>query len=82
MKLRVSDHALLRYFERVAGFDIEGLRLQLAATLERGAGAAESIGGGHYVIRCAEAGYVVKNNVVVTILAPDMGAASLSGDGA
>lgn len=80
MKLRVSDHALLRYFARVAGFDVEALRAGLAAQLERGQAAADSIGGGHYVIRTAEAGFVVKNGVVVTILAPDMGAASLSGE--
>lgn len=28
-KLRVSDHAVLRYLERVGGFDIENLRLEL-----------------------------------------------------
>jgi hypothetical protein len=82
MKLRVSDHALLRYFERVAGVDIERVRRELSARLERGAEAAESIGGGQYAIRLSEAGFVVKNGVVVTVLAADMGAASLSGDGA
>ena len=33
MKLRVSDHAVLRYLQRVGGFDIEGIRQQMAARL-------------------------------------------------
>lgn len=32
-KVHVSDHALLRYLERVGGFDIEGLRQSIAARL-------------------------------------------------
>ena len=28
--VRVTDHAVLRYLERVGGFDIEGLRAQIA----------------------------------------------------
>ncbi len=77
MNPRVSDHALLRYFERVAHVDIEGLRRELEAALSRGSGAAEKLGQDHYVIRFPEAGFVVKNGVVVTILEPGMGAASL-----
>lgn len=29
--VKVSDHAVLRYLERVAGFNIEGLRASIAA---------------------------------------------------
>lgn len=28
--LRVSDHAVIRYLERVCGYDIDGLRSQIA----------------------------------------------------
>ena len=31
LPLRVSDHAVLRYLERVGGFEIEALRAQIAA---------------------------------------------------
>ena len=31
--VHVSDHAVLRYLERVGGFDIEGLRHQIAQRL-------------------------------------------------
>jgi hypothetical protein len=34
-KLRVSDHAMLRYLQRVGGFNIEGLRRQMELRVER-----------------------------------------------
>jgi hypothetical protein len=33
-RLRVSDHAVLRYLERVGGFDIERLRQDIARRVE------------------------------------------------
>ncbi len=33
-RLAISDHALVRYLERVGGFEIECLREQLAARLQ------------------------------------------------
>jgi hypothetical protein len=33
-RLRVSDHAVLRYLERVGGFDIERLRRDIARRVE------------------------------------------------
>jgi hypothetical protein len=41
-RLRVTDHAVLRYLERVGGFDIEGLRLDIARRLEPAAQAGAS----------------------------------------
>ncbi len=38
-RLTVSDHAVLRYLERVGGFDIEGLRRQIADRLKPAADA-------------------------------------------
>lgn len=52
--VRVSDHAILRYLERVGGFDIEGLRAAIAGRLEGAAraGACAVVIDGHvYVIR-------------------------------
>ena len=31
--VQISDHALLRYLERVGGFDIEGLRASIASRI-------------------------------------------------
>lgn len=38
-RLRVSDHAIVRYLERVGGFDIDGLRWQIANRLQPAADA-------------------------------------------
>jgi hypothetical protein len=38
-RLRVSDHAIVRYLERVGGFDIDGLRAQITARLQTAADA-------------------------------------------
>ena len=35
LPLRVSDHAVLRYLERVGGFEIEALRAAIAARVGR-----------------------------------------------
>ncbi len=80
MIVRVSDHALLRYFQRIAGIDVEVFRAQLAERLERGAGAAESIGGGQYIIRIQGAGFVVKDGVVVTTLSREQNGMSIAGE--
>ena len=34
LRVDVSDHALLRYLQRVGGFDIEGLRASIAKRIE------------------------------------------------
>lgn len=61
-RVLVSDHAVLRYLERVGGFDIESLRRQIADRLEAVARAgAESvvIDGYRYVLRSDSGGPVV-----------------------
>jgi hypothetical protein len=35
--VRVTDHAIVRYLERVGGFDIDGLRRQIEARLQAAA---------------------------------------------
>ncbi len=75
--VKISDHALLRHLERVGFVDVEGYRAALVEQLARGVGTARQIGADHYVIRFSDAGYVVKNGVVVTVLTHRMGFASL-----
>lgn len=36
-RLLVTDHAIVRYLERVGGFDIDSLRKQIASRCEAGA---------------------------------------------
>ncbi|WP_193668268.1 hypothetical protein [Paracoccus kondratievae] len=66
-RVHVSDHALLRYLERVGGFEIERLRKEISARLQPWSG----IGYGAVVIDGHA--YVIDNNpmkgaILVTVL--------------
>lgn len=69
-KLHVTDHAVLRYIERIHGVDVETLREELRQMAVRGAQAAETIGGGEYAIKTGEMTLKVVGCNVVTIVAP------------
>ena len=66
-RVLVSDHAVLRYLERVGGFDIETLRRQIADRLEAhaAAGAQSVIIDGHRYVMRDDTG----SCVVTTVLA-------------
>lgn len=69
--LRISDHAVLRFLER-SGFDVEGLRDHIHASLARAHDAAASIGAGDYLITSNGMVFVVRANeeghAVTTVL--------------
>lgn len=58
----VSDHAVLRYLERVEGVDIEAIRREIGRRADRGieAGACGVVSGGFV--------YRIEAGVVVTVL--------------
>ncbi|WP_162246408.1 MULTISPECIES: hypothetical protein [unclassified Mesorhizobium] len=58
--IHVSDHAVLRYLERVVGLDIDSLRSEIAATCARSQGAP--------CVRTKVARYLVRGRYVVTVL--------------
>ncbi|UFS63821.1 hypothetical protein LO749_06420 [Paracoccus denitrificans] len=68
-RVHVSDHALLRYLERVGGFEIERLRREISVRLQPFAGVARGavvIDGHAYVMdRNTDKGVVL-----VTVLPP------------
>lgn len=66
--IRVSDHALVCFLDRVAGLDVEAVRRALAAGLARPVDMAERIGGGDYTIKIDGVVYVVKDGMLVTIM--------------
>lgn len=66
--VRVSDHALLRFLERAGGLDIETLRAAMEVSLSRAIKAAKTIKARECVIRADGLSYVVRDQVVVTIL--------------
>jgi hypothetical protein len=64
---RVSDHALLRYVERVMGIDVEAIRSDI---LTDGVKAALRTGATGITVNGVK--MVAKDGVVVTVLADDM----------
>lgn len=70
MILRVSDHAMLRFFERAHRLPVEELRSDIARKLTRAAASADEIGARLFTVRCGHIGFLVKDQVVVTCLGP------------
>ena len=70
-KVRVTDHAIIRYLERAGGFEIEKLRAEIAKKVHRCAPAGATglvVDGVTFVIVEAEAG---AERVVTTVLDSD-----------
>lgn len=65
--IRVSDHALVRFLERVGGFDVEQLRGAIEASLGRAAAAAAELGFPDHLIVADGFVYIVREGVVVTM---------------
>ena len=66
--VRVCDHALVRFLERVGGLDVEGVRRHLAESLDRAVVAAETIGSREVVVVAEGIKYVVVKGRLVTVL--------------
>ncbi|WP_316171069.1 hypothetical protein [Bradyrhizobium sp. SZCCHNRI1058] len=71
-RLRVCDHALLRFIERVGGLDVEMLRTSLEGSLNRCDLAAANLRAQEMVIIADGLKCVVVKNVVVTVLGREM----------
>jgi hypothetical protein len=69
-RVRVSDHAVLRYLERVGGFDIEALRRDIRDRVYKAADAGASgvvVDGFRYCIRADREG----GRVITTVIDGD-----------
>jgi hypothetical protein len=71
VSVHVSDHAVLRFLERVHGLDIEAVRAEIAWRAERGAAAASTIGAVEYRIVWPGYTLVVRGERVVTVIPGD-----------
>jgi hypothetical protein len=63
----ISDHALLRYIERVCGVDIEGMKAELLTDA-----VVMAIKAGASAVRSPVGTMVIKGSTVVTFLDPEM----------
>jgi hypothetical protein len=69
----VSDHALIRFLERVGGMDVESVRMSIQVGLARAASSARALGDMDYVIKMDGHLYVVRNDIITTVLNPEDG---------
>ena len=65
--LRISDHALVRFLERVGVFDIDAFRSAIEDSLQRAHQAARSLGDSDYLIRMDGMTFVVRGDSVTTL---------------
>lgn len=65
--VHVSDHAIVRWLERVEGFDFSKLRVDL------GRAGAVGVSYGAKIVVVAGGKLIVENDVVVTVVARDAG---------
>lgn len=68
--ITVSEHAIIRYIERVMGIDIEDIATKILP--ESAQEYIEQLGNGHYPVNHGEFKIVVKDGVVITVLTPDV----------
>ncbi len=66
-RLRISDHALVRFIDRAAGGEIEAVRGAIADALDRAAESAAAIGATEYTIVADGLRYQVRGGVVTTV---------------
>lgn len=65
---QISDHALLRFFERCGGMDVEGARAGLRTSLARAHEAARGLSQSDYLITVDGTLFVVRGETVTTVL--------------
>lgn len=63
--ITISEHAIIRYFERILGLNMEEVTQKILPDKE--AVLVESLGNGHYPINGGEFKIIVRNDTVVTL---------------
>ena len=69
MSIRITDHAVLRWLERVHGVDVEGFRQQLLSEVEAAAVVGGAIGK-RFTLKRAEGNYIIDNDTLITVTPP------------
>lgn len=66
--IRVTDHAVLRYLERVHNVDVEAFRDALRAEVSDAAIAAGATIGGPYAVKSGRHTYICQGETVITVV--------------
>jgi len=67
VSVSITDHAVLRYIERVCGVDVEDLRRRIATDIALAAAAADKTGAPSYAVLIGQHEYRVVKGVLVTV---------------
>ena len=62
-ELKVTEHAMLRYFERILGFDLEAIEEKILEPISE---AQKKLGSGTY--GCQDFKVVIKENTIITVI--------------
>lgn len=71
MTIRITDHAVLRWLERVHGLDVEGMRAQLLADIGPLAAMGVALGP-RFIVKREEGKYLFHGHTMVTVGSPEM----------
>lgn len=66
--IHVTDHAVLRYLERVHGVDVKAFKDALRAEVSEAAIAAGAAIGGPYAVKSGRHTYIYEGQTVVTVV--------------
>lgn len=64
--VKVSDHAVIRYIERVHGVDVDSIRAQMAKALKKEI--MNFAGGNDISVTTNECKFVIKDGVIITCI--------------
>lgn len=66
--IHITDHALIRYLERVHGVDLEAFRAALRAEVSDAAIVAGATIGGQYAVKSGRHAYICDGETIITVL--------------
>jgi len=72
--LQVSDHAVVRWIERVHGIDMDAIRSRIVAEMGKAVAMGKRVGQDTFTVRAGSHKFVVKRGVIVTVLPASMDA--------
>lgn len=70
-RIKISDHAAMRWLERGAGLDFDSLKNSMASALDNAFQAAQKLGVSNYLILADGQVFVVRDGTLVTVVPDD-----------
>lgn len=80
MTISITDHALIRYLERVHGVDMDAFRDALRAEVSGTAIAVGTAIGGPYAIKSGKHAFICEGETVITVVPRHAATTSIGGE--